>query len=285
MATPEALDLAYSHCAHILKTSDPDRHMALVFAPRAAQKPLAALHAFNAEIAAIRDHVSEALPGEIRQQWWRDVISRRGSGDQPANPIAQALLDTMQRYYLPEAPILALIDARGFDLYSDLFPDWNALEGYCGETASALIRLSTLILADGDDLGGAALCGHAGVAYALTGLLRSFPIHARSSRCYLPESVLNSCGLPLDDVFEGRDSVALRAALAEMRARARKHLLALDEGVRGLNPRIAPAFYATRLCAPYLRQMERAGYMPFDTLVERAPLAKLWTLTRAAWRF
>lgn len=256
--------------------------MALLFAPRAAREPLWALHAFNAEIAAIKDQVSEPLPGEMRQQWWRDVIEARGGTPAPSSPVAQALLDTMARHALPASALLAMIDARGFDLYDDPMPDWTALEGYCGETASTLVRLSTLIMADGEEPGGAALCGHAGVAYAITGLLRSFPVHARRRQCYLPVSLLAACGVQPEDIFEGRDSDGLRAALTQMRARARGHLAALEAGRAALDTRIASAFHAMRLCEPYLQRMERADYNPFRTLIDRAPLGKLWTLARAA---
>ena len=61
-----------------------------------------------------------------------------------------------------------------FDLYDDTMPTLNDLEGYCGETSSSLIRLGAMILADGSDPGAADAAGHAGVAYALTGLLAPF---------------------------------------------------------------------------------------------------------------
>ena len=39
-----------------------------------------------------------------------------------------------------------MLDARIFDLYDDPMPSTQRLEGYCGETASALIQLAAMVL-------------------------------------------------------------------------------------------------------------------------------------------
>jgi phytoene synthase len=278
------LDAAYAHCTRELKALDPDRYAACLFAPAESRPFLIALYAFNAELARIRDLVSEPMPGEIRHQWWREALSCSGKEAAWQNPVAAALIDTLKRFHLPPEPLLALIEARSFDLYADPMPTWLDLEGYCGETSSALIRLASLVLAKGEDAGSADLCGHAGVAYAITGLLRAFPIHARRQQCYIPHEVLIACDVGLDDIFEGRDSENLRAALAAMRTRAQDHLEALNARATEVAPAIRPAFYPVCLCRGYLRQMEAPDYAPFTSLITVSPLARLWTLTRSAWR-
>ena len=72
-----------------------------------------------------------------------------------ANPVAAALDDAIVRFRLPRQALVDLIDARAFDLYDDPMPTLADLEGYCGETSSSLIRLGSLILADGSDPGAA----------------------------------------------------------------------------------------------------------------------------------
>ncbi|WP_447341335.1 squalene/phytoene synthase family protein, partial [Mycobacterium tuberculosis] len=71
------------------------------------------------------------------------------------HPVAQALLDTVRRFRLPIAPLSGLVEARVFDLYDDPMPALSDLEGYAGETSSALIRLASLVLGQGRDPGGA----------------------------------------------------------------------------------------------------------------------------------
>lgn len=277
------LDRAYAACSAHVRALDPDRYLACLFAPKASRGPLFSLYAFNAEIARIREIVSEPMPGEIRHQWWREALSCCGAEAAAQNPIAAALVDTLNRYRLPPEPLLTLIEARGFDLYDDPMPTWLDLEGYCGETSSALTRLATLILAGGEDTGSADLCGYGGAAYAMTGLLRAFPIHARRRQCYIPHETLIACGVSLDDVFEGKDSDNLRAALAVMRERAQHHLDTLRNRIGELDPRIRPAFYPVCLVQGYLDQMTQADYRPFATLIDVSPLAKIWRLGRSAW--
>jgi phytoene synthase len=283
-ADVHGLEAAFDACAALVRAHDPDRYVACLFAPRALQGPLFALYAFSLEIARVRERVSEPMPGEIRHQWWREILSCGGARDGADHPVALALKATLRRYNLPPEPLLSLIEARSFDLYDDPMPTWLDLEGYCGETSSALIRLACLILSDGEECGSADLCGHGGVAYAIAGLLRAFPVHARRGQCYVPHELLIACGVSLETIFEGRDDEALRAALAAMRLRAREHLALLRAHVRELAPAIRPAFFPVALVEPYLDRMERAEYQPFATRVEMSPLARLGLIARAAFR-
>ena len=54
-----------------------------------------------------------------------------------------------REFGLPLAAFDNLLEARIFDLYDDPMPTLNDLEGYAGETASALIQLGAMILAGG----------------------------------------------------------------------------------------------------------------------------------------
>ncbi|MGL4241378.1 MAG: phytoene/squalene synthase family protein, partial [Beijerinckiaceae bacterium] len=219
----DAIEGAYVLCAENVRKFDPDRHVANHFAPLDRRPHLAALHAFALEIGKVRASVTEAMPGEIRLQWWREAIEGKRAGEAEANPVAAAVLRTIGDNRLPAKPLLDLIEARTFDLYDDLMPDWTTLEGYLGETQSALFQLSAMILTKGADPRTADAAGHAGVAYGLTLLLRAFPWHARRGQVFLPESLLSAVGIGRDDIVSGRDGAPLRAALAEARTRARDH--------------------------------------------------------------
>ena len=71
-----------------LRDSDRDRYLASLLTPAAQRGAVAALYAFNAEIARIRDVVREPLPGEVRLQYWRDLLQGAAHGATEANPIA-----------------------------------------------------------------------------------------------------------------------------------------------------------------------------------------------------
>jgi phytoene synthase len=280
--SPEpALAAGYVHCETLLREGDEDRWRASLFAPRAARPHLHALYAFGLEIARVREQVSDPMPGEIRHQWWRDAIGADAVPADAAHPVAAALLDTVARFSLPRSALLAVIEARGFDLYDDPMPTLADLEGYAGETSSAMMRLASLILAGGGDPGGAEACGHAGVAYALAGLMRALPWHARRGQLFLPKDVLDRHGVTRDDVVRGRGGPGLAGALAELRSEARARL----RDHAALRPSLAPAVRVAcapaALVEPWMRALERRGVDPLRDVVDVPPIVKMWRL----WRF
>jgi phytoene synthase len=273
-----------AYCEALVRAGDPDRYFATLFAPADKRPHLFALYAFSLEVARVRDAVSEALTGEIRLQWWRDTLQGEARGDVRANPVAAALDLAIVTFRLPRQALVDLIDARVFDLYDDPMPTLTDLDGYCGETSSALIRLASLILADGNDPGAADAAGHAGVAYAMTGLLRALPWHVRQGRVYVPASVLEAQGVALEDVLAGRGGDGLARALSEMRGVARRHLDAARADMAAVPAPIVPAFLPVALVPLYLAAMERPDYDPLTTVVDVPQWRKLWRLWRAARR-
>lgn len=268
----------------VVRDYDPDRFLAARFVPDPPRRYLDALHAFSIEIARVRETVSDPMPGEIRLQWWRDALTGAGRGDVARHPVARATIDTVTRHRLPVAALVNLIEARVFDLYDDPMPTLNDLEGYCGETASALIQLGAIVLMGGEDPGAAEVAGHAGVAYGLTGLLRALPVHARRGQVYLPLDVLARHGVRRDDVVAGSATPQLLAALTELRARARHHL-DRTRALIGTVPKPArPAFLPVALVEPHLRLMDRPDYAPFRRIVELPAWRRSILLWQAARR-
>ena len=283
-AAQSPLPQAYAHCATLVREHDHDRYITCLYAPEAQRPALFALYAFSHEISRVRALVSEPLPGEVRLQWWRDLLEGQPDGEAQAHPVAAALLDAIARYNLPIAPLTGLIEARIFDLYDDPMPSLRDLEGYAGETSSALIRLASIVLAEGRDPGGAAAAGYAGVAYAFTGLMRAFPWHAAEGQVYLPADLLARSGVTRDDIVRGRGGPGLLYSLKEMREIARGHLQKLRD-LRGTIPAaVMPAFLPVGLVEPYLRRMEVAGYDPYRTIITLPAWRRQWAIWRAARR-
>ena len=110
---------AFAYCAELVRTADRDRYLATLFAPAQHRDALFALYAFAVEIARVRELAHEALPGEIRLQWWSEVVTGERSGEAAANPVAGALLGTIERYRGPAAKLIDLIEAHRFDLYDE----------------------------------------------------------------------------------------------------------------------------------------------------------------------
>ena len=272
---------AFTHCEQLVRTGDKDRFLAALFAPEKYRRALFAFYAFNLEVALVREVAREPMPGEVRLQWWAEVLSGTGRGEIAANPVAAALREVVVRYRLPPQMLAELIDARRFDLYDESMASLAALELYATKTSSAVIALAARILSDGRDSGIDDLAHHAGIAYAISGLLRAFPIHASRRQLYVPVEVLQRHGARTEDVFAAEPTRELRAALAEMRLRARQHLAAAHDLLGAMPAAVAPALLPVALVRPMLARMERRFYRPFRPS-ELAQWRRQWILWRAA---
>src|SRR5262247_1858996 len=194
---------AFANCEALLRAADKDRFLATLFAPAEHRDALFALYAFNVEITRVREAAREPLAGEIRLQWWSDVLDGTGRGEVAAYPEAAALLESMARYRLPVERFQALIAARRFDLYDEPMATLGDLEAYADGASSGLISLAAQVLLRGGEPDIGALCHHAGVAYAIAGLLKAFPVHAARGQLFLPLEVLQRHGASRQDVTGG----------------------------------------------------------------------------------
>jgi 15-cis-phytoene synthase len=269
----------YTHCEQLVREADKDRFLATLFAPANRRGALFALYAFNLEIARVREVIREPMAGEVRLQWWRDALERPGAGDAKANPVAAALLDTVIRFRLPVASLLALTEARGFDLYNDPMPTLAAAEAYMQATSSTLIDLAARIL----DVGHADIASavrEAGIAYAIAGLLRAFPLHAARGQLYVPLEILQRYGAKPEDILAGRPTAEISAALAEMRRLGETHLDAYRQAA--IPFAVAPAFLPVALVPLYLKALARS-HDPFK-VADPPQWRRQWALWRAARR-
>jgi phytoene synthase len=244
-------------CAALVRALAPDRFHAALFAPAERRAGLLALYAFDAEIARVPAVVSQPIAGEIRLQWWREVVEDARGEEARGNPVAAAVVDTITTAALPPAALAALIEARIFDLYDDPMPSLQDLEGYLGETRSAIIRLASLILAGGRDPGGAAAAGHAGVALGLVEVMER--LGAPGGHGFLPVDLLARHSVDRADLAAGRAGPGIRAVLDELRGIAARH----GEAARALWPDISvearPAFLPLATLEPRLRRLARSA--------------------------
>ncbi|MGX8013565.1 phytoene/squalene synthase family protein [Mesorhizobium sp. ORM8.1] len=265
------------------RAADHDRYLSALYAPADKRDRLFSLYAFNAELAGVRDRIHEPLPGEIRLQWWRDVIAAEGDAD-TGNPIADALRATIAASGLPKAAFDNMLEARIFDLYDDPMPSRTDLEGYCGETAAALIQLAAMVLDPVTAPRFADLAGRAGCAQAMTGLLLLLPLHRRRGQCFIPSDILAAAGTSPEALVKGEDEAAAKRAVAAMTALAREHLNAFEQGAPTLPVSLRPAFLPLALTRAYLGKMEKAQRSVLDSTVQLSTVRRHWLLLRHAMR-
>ena len=271
---------AASHCAELVRAHDFTRYASTLFVPAQGRRALLALYAFNVEICRVHTQVSQPLPGEIRLQWWRDMLAGQGDGGIEGNPIAAELLWAIRSYRLPVERLSRLIEEHEFDLYNDPMPTMAALEGYLSDTSSALFSLAATIMgppsSEIDHL-----ARHAGLALGIVQVMASLPLDAAQRRLFIPQQVLARHGCDLQDVFDGRQTPRLRGVLDDVLSEAQKHLNAAYGLLASVTPEVRPAFLPLAQVRRDLAMLTRADNDPFLARPS-SRLKTLWTLWRAS---
>lgn len=274
----------FAQCLNMLRETDRDRYLACLLVPDACRGAFTALYAFNAEVARIRDVIRDPMPGEVRLQWWRDLVNGTPYGGANASPVAAALTETIENYKLPRDTFDRYIEARTFDLYDDPMPDRTTFEGYAGETVSALMQLCAMVLAPEAARGAADVSGHAGVALAVAGAILLLPIHSRRGQVYLPGDILSATGLDRASFLSGRDAAARRNAVEAFADLGREHLGKARAALASVPPALFPAFLPAALAGPVFERIGRVGDDLFSHGMAVPQWRRQWWLWRAARR-
>jgi 15-cis-phytoene synthase len=266
---------AGSYCTELVRSSDRDRFIATLFAPALYRDALYALYAFNVELVQVHDRAREAAAGEIRLQWWREVVGGGRRDEAMASPVAASLLNTIEHHRLPVGTIRALVEARRFDLYDEPMQTIAEFEDYARNTASSLFEMAARVLG----VEAAAAAQPAGIAYAVTAVLAALPWQAARRQLYLPAELLDRHGASAADLFAGRSSPALNKAVAELRNLARRHLAAAANALRGVPQQALPAFLPLATVRRSLDRLDRCDAFSSTAL---SPWRRQWLIWRAA---
>lgn len=260
-----------SYCGSELRRHDRDRFMTCLFAPQERREALFALYAFNHEVAKTPERVSEPMIGQMRIQWWREAIEGIYEGAPREHRVVEALAEAVRSHGLSRKYFDRLLDTREKDLEMQAPESLPALEDYADGTSATLTWLALEVL--GVKSGPAMDAGRrVGVCYAMTGLLRAIPFHAREKRLYIPRDLLSASSARLSDIFAMKSPEGMRPVVEQLAAQAREHLMRA-RALRLDVPKAAlPALLPLTLADCYLKQLARAGYDPFDARVQR-PLA------------
>lgn len=264
-------------CAAMVREHDFPRYASALFAPLEQRCGLLALAAFDLEISRIPDQVSQPLPGEIRLQWWSDLVDGTEHGGAAGHPVAAELLRAIKLYALPVEPLLRMIKARIFDLYEDLMPNRAALDVYLDDTSGETIAANVRVLG-GDRPKHEALIRDAGRVLGLTHIIARLPHDAARRRCFLPGDVMAERGVSLENLYAGIDTPALRAVRGEWIAAVRQQLMAAQDQMRDIERALRPAFLPLATSGRELDALER---LPSFALAQ--PSSRLRVLASQWW--
>jgi 15-cis-phytoene synthase len=271
---------AAAFCANLVRAHDFPRYASTLFLPGVHRRPMLAIYAFNVEISRVRDQVSQPLPGQMRLQWWTDLLAGQDHGGIEGNPVASELLWTIHTWRLPVERLAQLIIEHEFDLYNDPMPSLSALEGYANDTASTLFACCARILVrrlEAIDH----VARHAGLAYGMIDVINKLPQDAARRQLFLPQQFLQQHGSSVDEVFAGKQTPQNRAAVDQLVEEANKQLNTALALLREVPVEAHPAFLPLALVRRDIKRMRRRDNDPF--VLRRMPRVRmLWALWRAS---
>ncbi|MEN0041641.1 MAG: squalene/phytoene synthase family protein [Pseudomonadota bacterium] len=174
-----------------LKQREPLFYFADLLLPEPLRQTAQVLHAFHGELNALAAKSTGSMVGQIRFQWWSEVIDGDRLAEAQSHPMASELSRLVRDGTFDSAMLTRKVEAHIFDLYHDPMPDNEAFEAWSGETRSVLFQQLGATL--GQVSGPLAdACGHAGVALGYADILLNLPRHRASGRRFLPSDLLAS---------------------------------------------------------------------------------------------
>ena len=276
-------DPRLSYCAEQVQKFDNDRFLCSLFAPPVEREALAAVGAFNIELARIREQAHQPLLGHMRLRWWSDVVDAVFAGAAPQHPVAAALAEAVARFGISRQPFDRLLEGRAADLDDSAPQSLVALIDYAEATSGALAAAGLQVLATPDAETQAAARDVA-IAWTLVGLVRAVPFHARARRVYLPADLSRQAGLDVFRLFDRGPTEGLRPVVEALVETAVEHLGRARQRRRAVAPAALPVLLPARLADLYIERLRRADFDPFDPRVRTKPRWPMLHLTAARLR-
>ncbi|ALE03947.1 Phytoene synthase [Bartonella ancashensis] len=270
-----------SYSLNVLRATDRDRYISVLFAPKKERRALAAVYTFNAEISRIGEDVHEPLIGEMRLRWWYNSIASGEGKD--SNPILNDLLEAITSFNLPKEVFLHYCDARVSELYSNPIATTCDLEIYCEKTAGSILYLACQILnfklaQDFTDV-----CRHASIAQASSGILRLLSLGQSRYRNYFPSDLLKATGVDREELESDHvDDTQKKRIIEAMVALSRDHYLKFLEHSTILPKTLKLAFLPLAITPASLQKVTKLGAKIFQENAVLSPLHRYWLVTKTA---
>jgi phytoene synthase len=166
--------------------------------PHDKKQAVRALYAFCRTTDDIVDFPSADM--EQRLAYWEQMA---GDDNPPHDdPVAVAWVDTRNRYDVPRAYAVQLIDGMRRDLTQTRYATFEDLITYCYGVASTVGLMSMHIIGFRSEAA-VRYAVKLGVALQLTNILRDIAEDFQRGRCYLPQDELRSFGVSEEAIAAG----------------------------------------------------------------------------------
>jgi len=269
------------YCTAMVREQARDLYLAALLLPKHIRPDILVLNAFHVEVTNATLSVREPLVGEIRLQWWADILAGRRKEEAAGHPPARALLHVLEHHNLPRLGLEAKLQAHVFDLYNDPMGNRATFEAWCGETRSVLYQMAVLIAGAEPGATVADASGHAGVASSIVSVLQNMAFHTANGRVFVPSDLLSAAGLSAQG-FLGEAKEPHFAAIEALIGLGREHFAKATAAVSSLEADVQPVFLPLALAPLYFDQLSKNRQRIFHGLGPVSQLKRQWCLWRAS---
>jgi squalene synthase HpnD len=266
--------------ASIVRRSGSSFFYAMRRLPEEKRIVMYAIYAFCREVDDIADEPGEIDDKKAELTIWRDEVERLYAG-QPSHLITKALLIPVKTYGLQKDDFMAIIDGMEIDAEVAVrIATIDELELYCDRVASAVGRLSVRVFGVPEELG-IKLAFSQGQALQLTNILRDVHEDVGRNRIYLPQDLLMSHGIKVDDL----DAVIAHPALADVCEVLSCIAQQRYREVRGFikqcdRDSVRPAIMMMEVYSQIFQKLTKRGWTKLTTPVGLTKFEKIWIAIR-----
>ena len=211
---------------------------------------------------------------------WREIVRRLYSG-QAQCPVAQALIEPVQRFDLPQEEFHLLIDGMAIDAAQSVrMQGIEDLLDYCRKVAGAVGMLSIRAFGMPQQPGPqiAVALGH---AMQLTNILRDVAEDAEMSRLYVPEEILQRHDVGGRSIRKVLRDPRFPAACADLARRATGYYTETDILMLHLGRRVKrPMVVMMEMYRHTLKMLDARGWRRLAEPVAMGRWRKLWLALR-----
>src|SRR3954471_10896658 len=212
MPVSPTVDEAYAFCRDIAHRYGANFSVGFRFLPRVKRRAVYAAYAWCRPSDDIPDCPSGSPQSVLdRLASWQRELDATYAGN-PSHPITLALADALQHFAIPKSAFVALIDRCRQDISKTRYQTFAELLGYCERVASSISDISLAIYGYRTP----AAIGYGrnlATALQLTNVTRDVGDDLARDRIYLPQEELRRFGISERDLFERRETDAMRALI------------------------------------------------------------------------
>ncbi|HUK82041.1 MAG TPA: presqualene diphosphate synthase HpnD [Verrucomicrobiae bacterium] len=272
----ETVERSYRLCRDIARRTGKNFYYSFIVMPREKRLAMCAVYAFMRRSDDIADGAANPALASEGLRAWRTQVDAALAGQNSADPILPALVDTVRRYRIDPCRFDELLDGTEMDQTTTRYETFAELYKYCYHVASVVGLIVLPIFGYKDD--GAKMPAEAcGIAFQLTNILRDVKEDAGLGRIYLPREDLKCFGVQEADIMNSQTTPQFVELMKFEAARARQYYAKAQP----LLDMIAPDSRGTlavmmRIYGGILDKIERRNFAVFDDKVRLSAAEKLW---------